>query len=217
MINRYQGYDYLRPGTRADVGVSAVANDAFLGEVSGFLGISRRMSGKPSSGLAVNDDDIYSDYVASLSADPEGPFKVTWSGRLASHDFKLNESKTNISSQFHRLSYSLEHLQVAQPYFSSATSDLEELKASFAYDLNGGWSLKGSQVWNLSNGKSVRDTSTASLTWTGGIQNCLTVNFDYDRDLEKDRDIKANNTFLITVNFKYLGAITQRDFDDNSN
>ena len=217
LINRYQGYDYLRPGTRADVGVSAVANDAVLGEVSGFAGISRRMSGKPSTGLAVNDEDIYSDYVASLSVDPEGPFKVTWSGRLASHDFKLNESKTNVSSSFRRLSYSLEHLQVAQPYFSSATSDLEELKASFAYDLTGGWRLKGSQVWNLSNGKSVRDTSTASLTWTGGIQNCLTVNFDYDRDLEKDRDIKANDTFLITVNFKYLGAITQRDFDDSSN
>ncbi len=217
LINRYQGYDYLRPGTRADVGISAVANDAVLGEVSGFAGISRRMSGKPSTGLAVNDEDIYSDYVASLSVDPEGPFKVTWSGRLASHDFKLNESKTNVSSQFRRLSYSLEHLQVAQPYFSSATSDLEELKASFAYDLTGGWRLKGSQVWNLSNGKSVRDTSTASLTWTGGIQNCLTVNFDYDRDLEKDRDIKANDTFLITVNFKYLGAITQRDFDDSSN
>ena len=217
LINRYQGYDYLRPGTRADVGVSAVANDAVLGEVSGFAGISRRMSGKPSTGLAVNDEDIYSDYVASLSVDPEGPFKVTWSGRLASHDFKLNESKTNVSSRFRRLSYSLEHLQVAQPYFSSATSDLEELKASFAYDLTGGWRLKGSQVWNLSNGKSVRDTSTASLTWTGGIQNCLTVNFDYDRDLEKDRDIKANDTFLITVNFKYLGAITQRDFDDSSN
>ena len=217
LVNRYQGYDYLRPGTRADVGISAVANDAIFGEISGFLGISRRISGKPSSGLAVNDKDIFSDYVASLAIDPEGPFSITWSGRLSAHDFTMNESKTRVKSGFRRLSYSLEHIQLAKPYFTSASSDLEELKASLSYNIGGGWSLKGTQIWDLSKGKRVRDKSKASLDWTGGIQNCLTVKFDYDRDLENDRDIKANDKFLVTVNFKYLGSISQRDFTSDKN
>ena len=211
LLNRYQGYDYLRPGTRADVGVSAISNDAFLGEVSGFIGASYRLSGKPSRGLAVNDDDNLSDIVASLSVNPDIPVQVEWSGRMASDDLKLNESRTSLSGTIGSLSLGIEHLQLAKPYFQSAASDLEELKLSATYNLPGGWAAKGSQVWDLSNGKTKRDSSTASLTWTGGIQDCLTFNLDYDRDLESDRDISASDQFLLTINFKYLGSISQND------
>ena len=211
LLNRYQGYDYLRPGTRADVGVSAISNDALLGEVSGFIGASYRLSGKPSRGLAVNDDDNLSDIVASLSVNPDIPVQVDWSGRMASDDLKLNESRTSLSGTIGSLSLGIEHLQLAKPYFQSAASDLEELKLSATYNLPGGWAATGSQVWDLSNGKTRRDSSTASLTWTGGIQDCLTFNLDYDRDLESDRDISASDQFLLTINFKYLGLISQND------
>ena len=211
LLNRYQGYDYLRPGTRADVGVSAISNDAFFGEVSGFIGASYRLSGKPSRGLAVNDDDNLSDIVASLSVNPDIPVQVDWSGRMASDDLKLNESRTSLSGTIGSLSLGIEHLQLAKPYFQSAASDLEELKLSATYNLPGGWAATGSQVWDLSNGKTRRDSSTASLTWTGGIQDCLTFNLDYDRDLESDRDISASDQFLLTINFKYLGSISQND------
>ena len=211
LLNRYQGYDYLRPGTRADVGVSAISNDALLGEVSGFIGASYRLSGKPSRGLAVNDDDNLSDIVASLSVNPDIPVQVDWSGRMASDDLKLNESRTSLSGTVGSLSLGIEHLQLAKPYFQSAASDLEELKLSATYNLPGGWAATGSQVWDLSNGKTRRDSSTASLTWTGGIQDCLTFNLDYDRDLESDRDISASDQFLLTINFKYLGSISQND------
>ena len=211
LLNRYQGYDYLRPGTRADVGVSVVSEDAILGDVSGFVGASYRLSGKPSRGLAVNDDDNLSDIVASMTVNPDIPVQLEWSGRLAPDDLKLNESRTGVSGTIGKLELGVEHLQMAKPYFQSAASDLEELKLSAKLALPGGWSAKGSQVWNLSNGKTRRDSSTASLAWTGGIQNCLTFNLDYDRDLTSDRDISASDQFLLTVNFKYLGSITQND------
>ena len=211
LLNRYQGYDYLRPGTRADVGVSALSEDALLGEISGFVGASYRLSGKPSRGLAVNDNDNLSDIVATLSVNPDIPLQVDWSGRMASDDLKLNESRTSVSGTIANLGLSVEHLQLAKPYFQNAASDLEELKLTATYNLPGGWSAKGTQVWNLSNGKTKRDSSTARLAWTGGIQNCLTVKLDYDRDLESDRDISASDQFLLTINFKYLGSITQND------
>jgi len=217
LLNRYQGYDYLRPGTRADVGVSALSEDALLGEVSGFIGASYRLSGKPSRGLAVNDNDNLSDIVASLSVNPDIPLQIDWAGRLASDDLNLNESRTGVSGTVANLGLSVEHLQLAKPYFQSAASDLEELKLTATYNLPGGWSAKGTQVWNLSNGKTRRDSSTASLAWTGGIQNCLTVNLGYDRDVDSDRDISANDQFLLTINFKYLGSISQSDlFKDNN-
>ena len=211
LLNRYQGYDYLRPGTRADMGVSAVANDALLGDVSGFIGASYRLSGKPSRGLAVNDNDNLSDIVASLGVNPDAPFRVDWSGRLGSKDMELNESRTTVSGSVRKLGYKVEHLQLPKPYFQSAASDLEELKLSLSYALPKGWTATGTQVWDLSNGKTKRDSSVAALKWTGGIQNCLTISLDYDRDLTADRDIKASDQFMLTINFKYLGAITQKD------
>lgn len=209
LLNRYQGYDYLRPGSRLDMGVSVQANTSALGRVSGFMGVSQRLSGKPSTGLAVNSNSSLSDYVASLSAKPLNTFSVSWSGRLAPDDLKLNESKTSVSGSISKLDYSLEHMQLAKPYFSSASSDLEELTASFSYRLGGGWKVVGTQVWNLSNGKTVRDSSTAAFSWTGGLQDCLTIDFGYDRDLDADRDIKADDQFTFTMNFKYLGSISK--------
>ncbi|MGC6453353.1 MAG: LPS-assembly protein LptD [Candidatus Puniceispirillaceae bacterium] len=211
LLNRYQGYDYLRPGTRADVGVAALSNDAVLGEVSGFVGASYRLSGKPSRGLAVNDKDNLSDIVASLSVNPDIPLKVDWSGRMASNDLTLNESRTSVTGSAGDFGLTVEHLQLAKPYFQNAASDLEELTLSASYSLPGGWTAKGTQIWDLSNGKTRRDSSKASLQWTGGIQNCLTINLDYDRDLTSDRDISANDQFLLTINFKYLGSISQND------
>ena len=92
--HRYQGKDYILPGTRIDAGVGATANDQYLGNVAAFAGISRRLSGTPSAGLNANQDDIYSDYVASLSMSPAGLANIRWSGRMSSHDFTVNESTT---------------------------------------------------------------------------------------------------------------------------
>jgi len=211
LLNRYQGYDYLRPGSRADMGVSAVAQDAVLGEVSGFIGASYRMSGKATKGLAVNERDAVSDIVASLSVNPDLPIAVSWAGRMASSDLTLNESRTNIAGTYGKLGYAVEHQQLAKSYFTSAASNLEELKLTLSYDLPKGWTAKGTQVWDLSNGRRKRDSATAALQWTGGIQDCLTFNLDYDRDLESDRDISASDQFMLTINFKYLGSITQKD------
>ena len=52
------------------MGVSTIAQDALVGEVSGFVGASYRLTGKASKGLAVNERDSLSDIVASLSVNP---------------------------------------------------------------------------------------------------------------------------------------------------
>ena len=46
LLHRYQGKDYVLPGTRADL-VSGVANDQTFGKLAGFIGLSWRISGKP--------------------------------------------------------------------------------------------------------------------------------------------------------------------------
>ena len=216
LLNRYQGKDYILPGTRADLGVSGVANDQTFGKLAGFIGLSRRISGKPSEGLAPDQGNIYSDYVASLSINPPQNIALSWSGRMSSHDFSLNESKTDVSTKLGKMNLALEHNQLARAYFANSTDDREELILSGSVPLGRGWSASANQNWDLSSGQETRQTTNAALVWNGGVQNCITIRFDYSHDATKDRDVSRMDEIKFTFNFKYLGAIGRDDLSSFS-
>ena len=209
LLNRYQGKDYILPGTRADIGVSATTNDDFFGDVSGFFGVSRRLSGKTSAGLNTDQGDKYSDYVASLTINPANSLNLRWSGRLSSKDLTLNESKTSLSSALGTGSLSVTHNQLAKAYFASSDDDREELSASYSQSLIGGWQFSATQLWDLSYGKTRRKKSTAALSWNGGVQDCLYVTINYEHDPVADRDVSAVDQLNFVIGFKNLGAISQ--------
>ncbi len=211
LLHRYQGKDYVLPGTRADLGVSSIANDRTFGKLAGFIGLSRRISGKPSAGLAPDQGDIYSDYVASLSINPPQNISLRWSGRMSSHDFTLNESKTDVSTRLGKMSLSLEHNQLARAYFASSADDREEMKLRASMPLGMGWSASAGQNWNLSAGKETRQKTNAALVWNGGVQNCITIRLDYTHDATKDRDVSRGDEIKFTFSFKYLGDISGDD------
>ncbi len=209
LLNRYQGKDYILPGTRADIGVSATTNDNFFGDVSGFLGVSRRLSGKTSAGLNTDQGDKYSDYVASLTVNPANSLNLRWSGRLSSKDLTLNESKTSLSSALGTGNLSLIHNQLAKAYFASSDDDREELSASYSQSLIGGWQFSATQLWDLSYGKTRRKKNTAALSWNGGVQDCLYITINYEHDPVSDRDVSAVDQLNFVIGFKNLGAISQ--------
>jgi LPS-assembly protein len=232
LLNRYQGKDYILPGSRMDVGLSAITQDAVIGEISGFAGVSRRLSSKRATGLSINSSDIYSDYVASASIDPPGAYKITWSGRLSSHDFTLNESKTTVAGNFGVTNWSLDHNQLTKAYFASSSDDREELTASANQSFDNGWNVSASQIWDLSYSKTKQEKTSASLgygsgtfsvsktrggeknatlIWNGGVQDCITVTVDYKHDPTKDRDIKTVDELNFTISFKHLGALSQSE------
>ena len=209
LLNRYQGKDYILPGTRADIGISATTNDNFFGDVSGFFGVSRRLSGKTSAGLNTDQGDKYSDYVASLTINPANSLNLRWSGRLSSKDLTLNESKTSLSSALGTGSLSVTHNQLAKAYFASSDDDREELSASYSQSLIGGWQFSATQLWDLSYGKTRRKKSTAALSWNGGVQDCLYVTINYEHDPVADRDVSAVDQLNFVIGFKNLGVISQ--------
>ena len=209
LLNRYQGKDYILPGTRADIGVSATTNNNFFGDVSGFFGVSRRLSGKTSAGLNTDQGDKDSDYVASLTVNPANSLNLRWSGRLSSKDLTLNESKTSLSSALGTGSLSMTHNQLAKAYFASSDDDREELSASYSQSLIGGWQFSATQLWDLSYGKTIRKKSTAALSWNGGVQDCLYITINYEHDPVADRDVSAVDQLNFVIGFKNLGAISQ--------
>jgi len=215
MTHRHQGHDFVLPGTRADIGVTALADDTIFGEVNGFAGISRRLEGDTTSGLTTGDNRNYSDYVASLSLKPSDDLSISWSGRADSNDFELNESRTTLDWKYKSTDLAIEHAQLSQAHFTSSTTDREALSVAVKQSLPDGWVGKASQNWDLSEGKTKRDKTRFTLAWTGGFQDCLTLSLDYQRDSSSDRDIPRNDEVFLVLNFKYLGAISQSDFQKN--
>lgn len=212
LTHRHQGKDFVLPGTRADIGVSALADQTIFGEVTAFAGISRRLAGETSEGLTTGNNRNYSDYVASISVKPSDDLTVSWSGRADSHDFELNEARTTVDWTYKSTSVDIEHAQISKAHFKSSTTDREALSISLQQNLPDGWIAKASQNWDLSDGKTQRDKTRFTLAWTGGFQDCLTLSLDYQRDSTGDRDIPRKDEVFLVLNFKYLGAISQSDF-----
>ncbi len=207
LLNRYQGKDYALPGTRADVGLSATTKDNLFGDVSGFLGISRRFSGPISGGLNTDQGDKYSDYVASLWLDPNNSVELRWSGRLSSKNLTLNESKTSLSSEIGAGVISLTHNQLAKAYFADANDDLEELSSTYSQSFSGGWNFSATKLWDLSYGKTTQKKTTASLTWNGGAEDCLYVQIYYEHNPVSDRDFSGTDQLYFVMGFSHLGSL----------
>ena len=104
---------------------------------------------------------------------------------------------------------SLAHNQLAKAYFADSDDDREELSSTYSQSFSGGWSFSATQLWDLSYGKTTRKKSTASLTWNGGIQDCVFVRIYYEHDPVGDRDIDGVDQLNLVVGFSHLGTLTQ--------
>jgi LPS-assembly protein len=209
LLNPYQGKDYVLPGSRVDVGSSVTSDGGLLGQVNGFVGISRRLSGEASNGLNTGQGKSYSDFVSSLSIKPLENLYLRWTGRISSTDLNLNESTTTITSSLGNGDLSVTHTQLAKAYFSNSNDDREELSASYSQALPLGWNLSASQIWDLSYGNRTKKQTSLALVWNGGEQDCMQMTFSYSTDASTDRDIEPINQVSMTISFKNLGAISQ--------
>ena len=129
---------------------------------------------------------------------------------MSSHDFTLNEAKTEAATSYGSGSVSLTHSQLSQAYFASGEDDREELSATINQTIGLGWSLSATQIWDMSYGKTVREKSTAAINWAGGPQDCLTLIINYQHDPNTDRDISAVDQVNFVVSFKNLGALSEK-------
>ena len=178
-----------------------------MGSLHGFTGVSRRYTGDVPSGLSTGTDTDLSDYVATVSAEKENLYAFSWSGRINSTSSNLDQSRTKLSTRLQNARFIIAHTQLTQNYFTSADSDLEEASVSISQRLKNGVNLRASQNWDLSDSNVYRDKSSFVISWSDGLQDCLTISLSYDRDPEIDRDIKTTETYQLLLNFKYLGGV----------
>ena len=212
--NRFQGRDYILPGSRADAGLSLATDLPVLGSLSSFVGVSYTASGQKTAGLTATSSK-YSDYIASLDISTPYNVGINWAGRADSEDMRIQESRTSISYNRGGTNISFGHTQISNLYFASGNTDREEASVSASQKITKSLTLKANQVWNLSDNQRKKEQSTFSAVWTGGFQDCLTLSLDYKRDPFADRDVKKVSELQLFVTFKYLGTISQSDISGN--
>ena len=211
--NRFQGRDFILPGTHIAAGLSGVTSNTILGDVTGFGGVSYKAQGKTPAGLTISGREDYSDYVASLSIATPYNLNLSWSGRADYEELELHESRSSLDFASGNTEFGIEHTQIAQAYFEAAEDDKEDAKIRFAQRLPNDIQLVAEQIWDLSSGQTRRDQSVLSAIWTGGFQDCVTISLDYKRDPYADRDIKRVNELQLKFSFKYLGTVNSTDIN----
>ena len=100
------------------------------------------------------------------------------------------------------------HNQLAKAYLPTPMTIVKSSHPPTA-NLLGGWNFSATQLWDLSYGKTARKKSTASLSWNGGIQDCVYVQIYYEHDPVGDRDIDGVDQLNFVVGFSHLGTVTQ--------
>ncbi len=211
LTNRFQGKDFVLPGSHIDVGLSGITENSFIGDISGFTGISYTTSGETTKGLTTRDTEDFSDYVASLSVFTPLNLEISWSGRADSNDFELNESRTSAVFFKEKTSISFLHNQLSKGFFLAAEDDREEAYLKITQGLSEGFNISANQVWDLSSGETKKDKSEISLDWNGGKQNCLALSLNFKRDPYADRDVKKISEVQLLLDFKYLGSIRKSE------
>jgi LPS-assembly protein len=208
--NRFQGRDYILPGSRLDSGVMFSTETSMIGDISTFAGISYTSSGKNTSRQTTTDSK-YSDYIASLDINTPYHINLSWAGRADSKDFEILESRTSIGFSYKGTKLNLNHTQIGKSFFTAADNDREQASLSASQKITNSLTVSAKQVWNLSNNQTKKEQSVFSALWTGGFQDCLTLSLDYERDPFADRDVKKVSQIQLYLTFKYLGTISQSD------
>ena len=212
LLHREQGDDYNITNTRVDVGSSLYLYDQYLGDVSGFVGTSARISGQTPTGLnATTDSDRYSDIIANLSIRPNNHFDLTFSGRFHPRDLYLNETIVKGSLSFEKTRLTASYEQLSKSFFNTANEETEELILTAYQDLGYDWEVSVKQVYDLTNDKRELSDSSVAFNYGSGIQDCLTISVGYNRDTDSDRDIKPIDEVFLLFNFKYLGSVSTSD------
>ena len=207
MNNRFQGRDFILPGTHVAGGISGITSHSVLGDITGFAGLSYKVQGKTPAGLTISGREDFSDYISSLSINSPFNLNLSWSGRADYDELKLNESRTSLNYGSGGTSVELEHTQIAQGFFQAAEDDKEEAQVKLSHKLRNDIRLIAEQVWDLSSGETRQDQSAISAEWSGGFQNCVTLSLGYKRDAYVDRDIKKVSQLQLLLSFKYLGSV----------
>jgi LPS-assembly protein len=202
-IDKFSGYDRIETGTRANLGVRYTAqlpNGAYARAV---FGESYQLAGQNSfdlnSGLGTTD----SDYVSGLYLQAARYLSLSAQARFDRQTFDLKRTDLGSTANVGPVDLAVNYADVAPDVLTTTANQQkqQEILGRGALALTDTWSLLGSVRYDLQNAQLIGDG--AGLRYQ---DDCLTLAVIYEESNIQDRDIKPNQSVMVSLSLKYLGS-----------
>ncbi|MEM7429423.1 MAG: LPS assembly protein LptD [Pseudomonadota bacterium] len=199
--DRFNGYDRMDGGTRADIGI--IYN--YLMNHGGFarfaVGQSYHVAGRNSFARGSGLENTRSDYVASVAVQPWDGLRLSYLGQFDPDSFDPTRQEASALVNTDRLALAVNYGKIdASPAFLRPTL-LHQVWFDGSFELSRGWHLLGGIRYDLRN-----DYLVTNHVGIGYYCDCAVIKLTYKENRTRDRDVEPDRAVLLSVEFKTLGT-----------
>ncbi len=199
--DRFNGYDRMDGGTRADIGV--IYN--YLMNNGGFarfaVGQSYHIAGRNSFVAGSGLENTRSDYVASVAVQPWHGLRLSYLGQFDPDTFDPTRQEVSALWNSDRLALAVNYGKIdAAPLYLRPAS-LQQVWFDGSLELGEGFHLLGGLRYDLRN-----DYLINNQVGIGYYCDCAVIKLTYRENRTRDRDVEPGRSILLSVEFKTLGT-----------
>lgn len=202
-MDRFPGYDRIDAGSRAVYGGEVLSTGKQYGDVSAFFGQSYSLSSPKRLDLSQGFGRRPSDYVGRLMAAPFPWLNLNYRFRLDEKTFKprVSDAGGTIGPAIARLAVSYVFIDKAS---TAKNVDFNQVALTLSSQITKYWTLMGQLRENL---VSKKEGGGALSRGIGAVyrDDCFGLGFSVVRQYYKDRDVRPNTTFLVSLFLKNVG------------
>jgi LPS-assembly protein len=206
-MDRFPGYDRIDTGSRAVYGGEVLSTGKQYGDVSAFFGQSYSFSPPKPLDLSQGFGRRPSDYVGRLMATPFSWLSLNYRFRLDEKSFKMR-----VSDAGGMIGPAIARLAVNYVFVDKASTtnglDFNQVALTLSSQITKYWTLMGQLRENLVTKKEGGGPLTRGV---GAVyrDDCFGLGFSVVRQYYKDRDVRPNTTFLVSLFLKNVGDFNQ--------
>ncbi|MCI5056630.1 MAG: LPS assembly protein LptD [Flavobacteriales bacterium] len=213
-MDRFPGYDRIDTGSRAVYGGEILSTGKQYGDVSAFFGQSYSLSSPKRLDLTQGFGRRPSDYVGRLTATPFPWLNLNYRFRLDEKSFK-----TRVSDAVGTIGPAIAKLAVNYVFVDKISTangiEVNQIGLTLSSQITKYWTLVGQ----------LRENLVAKVKGGGPLargvgavyrDDCFGLGFSVVRQNYKDRDVRPNTTFLVTLFLKNVGDFNHSFGIENS-
>ncbi len=201
LADRFTGTDRFDGGTRADIGLiyEYLMNNG--GFVKVAVGQSYHLAGRNSFARQSGLENTFSDFVASAVYQPMSNLRFHYIGRFDSKTLDPKRQEVHAELQLDKLFLAVNYGNIdTSPAFNRMTRQ-HHIWSQAALELGSDFHLFGGLRYDVQS-----DYIVTNHIGIGYECDCATIKLTYRENRTTDRDVEADRSVLLSVEFKTLGT-----------